>query len=98
MEYTFTDFFQSRRRLLFGRKIVEPNEKVSGLKDRGVHFGLGGAKSNIEVEGSGGEAPRKNSMTTPSTLAINATNAPFHRQTRIGKDSYHQLIQSLNHL
>ena len=48
--------------------------------------------------GSGGFAPRKFDMTTPSTLAINATNAPFHRQTRLGKDSYHQDIQSQNHL
>ena len=36
-------------------------------------------------------------MTTPSTLAMNATNAPFHGQTRLGRDSYHQHIQSLNH-
>ena len=42
--------------------------------------------------------PEKFSMTTPSTLAINATNAPFHRQTRLGKDNYLQHIQSLNHL
>ena len=41
--------------------------------------------------------PEKFSITTPSTLAINATNAPFHRQTRLGKDSYHQRIQSLHH-
>ena len=37
-------------------------------------------------------------MTTPSTLAINATNAPFYRQTRLGKDSYLQHIQSLNQI
>ena len=36
-------------------------------------------------------------MTTPSTLAIDVTNAPFHRQTHLGKDSY-QHIQSLNTL
>ena len=36
-------------------------------------------------------------MTMPPTLAMNATNAPFHGQTRVGKDSYHQHIQSLNH-
>ena len=45
-----------------------------------------------------GGATEKFCMTTPSTLAINATNAPFHMQTRLGKDSYHQHIQSLNHL
>ena len=33
-------------------------------------------------------------MTTPSTLAITATNAPFHKPTRLGKDSYRQHIQS----
>ena len=44
--------------------------------------------------------PEKFFMTTPSTLAINATNinAPFHRKTRLGKDSYYQHIKSLNHL
>ena len=44
--------------------------------------------------GSGGEAPEKFFMTTPSTLAITATNAPFHEPTRLGKDSYRQHIQS----
>ena len=33
-------------------------------------------------------------MTTPSTLAITATNAPFHKPTRLGKDSYRQHFQS----
>ena len=50
----------------------------------------GGLKSKRE--------PEKFSMTTPSTLAINATDALFYRQTRLGKDSYHQHIQSLNQI
>ena len=68
-------------------------------KDRGAHFALGGGlKVTENLRGSGGEAPEKFSMTTPSTLAINTTNAPFHRQTHLGKDSYHQHVQSLNHI
>ena len=68
-------------------------------KDRGAHFGLGGLKSKRETGGGlGAKPPEKFSMTTPSTLAINATNALFYGQTRLGKDSYHQHIQSLNQI
>ena len=42
------------------------------------NFDWGGLKSNEKtLRGSGGKAPRKIFLTTPSTLAINATNALF---------------------
>ena len=50
----------------------------------------GGLKRKREPEGGlGAKAPEKFSMTTPPTLAINATDALFYKQTRLEKDSYH---------
>ena len=50
-----------------------------------------------KTEGVWGRSPQENFATTPSTLAIKASNALFHRQKRLGKDIHYQPIQSLIH-